>query len=142
MQPVPAPAPADGLGLAEVARVAVALAVLVPLAYVATRTIARPGGRAGRALRVVEVLPLGSGRFVYLVAVGRRLLVLGACNAGLARLDVVDDPEEVKALMEGSLSGFRNVRLPGARELLAPGGASFLVEFWRQGVKGRRTSQP
>lgn len=124
---------ADSLGLLDVARVALALAVLVPLAYAAARAVARPAGRPGRALRLVEVLPLGSGRFVYLVAVGRRLLVLGSSGSGLARLDALENPDEVDAVL-GMMSPVRAVAgIPAS---------PFLVELLRQGVRGLQKPKP
>ena len=87
-------------------RVAAALLVLAPLAYWTARMVgSRSVPRATRHLRLVEALPLGGDRYVFLVAVGReRLLVLGVCGSRMVRLDSIEAPEAIEELV-GQPSG-------------------------------------
>ena len=90
---------APGVGWSDVLRVVGALAVLVPLAYLTTRLVgSRVGLRPGRAMRLVDTLPLGPGRALYLVEVGGRMLVIGVSGQWMERLAAVTDPEEVAQL--------------------------------------------
>lgn len=90
---------APGVGWSDVLRVVGALAVLVPLAYLTTRLVgSRVGLRPGRAMRLVDTLPLGPGRALYLVEVGGRMLVIGVSGQRMERLAAVTDPEEVAQL--------------------------------------------
>lgn len=90
---------APGVGWGDVLRVVGALAMLVPLAYVTTRLVgSRVALRPGRAMRLVDTLPLGPGRALYLVEVGGRMLVIGVSGQRMERLDAVTDPDEVAQL--------------------------------------------
>lgn len=88
-----------GIGWGDLLRVLGALAVLLPLAYVTARSAgSRLAMRSGRAMRLVDTLPLGPGRALYLVEVAGRMLVIGASGQQIERLATVSDPEKVAEL--------------------------------------------
>lgn len=70
---------------------------MAALAYGATRLAGRlvHPGRGGRSLQVLEALPLGRDRALYLVRVGAEVLVVGSAPGGISRvhaLGAVDMP--------------------------------------------------
>ncbi|MBE3598012.1 MAG: flagellar biosynthetic protein FliO [Limnochordaceae bacterium] len=82
-----------GVGWGDVLRVVGALALLGPLAYLASRAVASRGlARSSRILRVVDTLALGQGKALYLVAVGHYLLLVGLSGQTIRRLATWDDP--------------------------------------------------
>ncbi|MEW6045935.1 MAG: flagellar biosynthetic protein FliO [Bacillota bacterium] len=91
---------AAAVGLGDLLRVIGALAVLVPLAYLTTRLVgSRSGIRSRQMMRILDTLPLGPGRALYLVEVGGRALVIGVAGQQIHRIATIDDPEV--------LAGFR-----------------------------------
>ena len=60
------------------------------------------GGRKGKFSEVVEVTPLGGQRFVYLVRVVDRLMVLGVTNDGVSALGEIAE-EELTASVQGGM---------------------------------------
>lgn len=84
-----------------VGSLAVVVGLLLLLASLAKR-FGRPLGSAGRPAGVVDVLaryPLGRGQHLALVRVGRQVLILHQTRATMTSLAVVDDPDDVAALV-------------------------------------------
>jgi len=74
-------------------------AVVLALAALVSRTVAlRAGGGGVSPFRWLGGLPLGPGRQICAVRVGRRVLVLGLGDKQVSLLDSITDPEEVEAL--------------------------------------------
>lgn len=90
----------------ELVRVILVLILLVPLAYFATRLYGKKvvGASRSGALRVIEVVPLGSGRTLCLVDVAGRLLLLGVTTHQVNLITEISDPTEVD-LLRGVGSG-------------------------------------
>jgi flagellar biogenesis protein FliO len=83
----------------ELLRALGAAAVAVAAAAAAGRWLGRwARGQGGGAVRLVGGVSLGGGRAVWLVRVGRRVLVVGSGERGLLLLDRITDPEEVAEL--------------------------------------------
>lgn len=62
----------------DLAKAFVMLVLVLPLAYLATRLYAvRSGAKRSHLVRVVDMAPLGAGKFLCVVAFGGRLLLLG-----------------------------------------------------------------
>ncbi len=60
----------------------------------------------GKSIRVLSSVFLAPRKAVYLVEVGKRILVIGAGNEEMHALDVIIDPVEVDALKKSSVQGF------------------------------------
>ncbi|MFW6108486.1 MAG: FliO/MopB family protein [bacterium] len=94
------PGPPQPPGLAALAgRTIGSLAVVIGLIFVTGLVLRRymSGGKAPTTSRkvseLVEVTPLGSKRYLYLIRVADRLLVVGAGGDGLSLLSEIRDPE-------------------------------------------------
>lgn len=88
--------------LGEAVRVLVILLLLIPVAYLVTRAYGvrmRKTG-LGRAMQVLEVAHLGAGRSLFLVQVGRRLLVIGMTAHSVSLVAEISEPDEVAALIQ------------------------------------------
>jgi len=101
----------DGGGLLPVARTLIALIGVCALAWVTLTWLSRRGFGAARRpdsrLRLLERLPLGQRRQLYLVQADSRVFLVGAADAGtpsliaeldrLDRLDRMDSPASPEA---------------------------------------------
>lgn len=89
--------------LVAVLQALLALAAVSVLAWVVLRWAGRSGALlgGGRRIRVLERVPLEPRRSLYLVAVGDRVLLLGAGDAGPPAVLAELDPGELPALEEG-----------------------------------------
>jgi flagellar biosynthetic protein FliO len=87
----------------DIPRVCYSLAIVVGLVLI-LRWVARrflPGAATPRATSAVRLLartPVGPKQQILLVAVGRRVLVIGDTGQQMTRLSDISDPEEVAAL--------------------------------------------
>ncbi len=104
------PVPEPNLGLAVVKMLgglALVLALLVGL-YWALRRWApgRAGGAGFGGLRLLARLPLGPRKYVGLLRVADRVLVLGVSDAAVNLLAQIDDPEQVAAITGGGKKAF------------------------------------
>ena len=85
------------------------IAVFGGALYVATRALRRISGeRAGGPLEVLARQPLDGRRAVYLVRVGKRVLIVGAGDGALTRLGSTS-LAAVKGELEKEAPGFREV---------------------------------
>jgi flagellar biogenesis protein FliO len=88
------------------------LALVCAVAFAVLYGARRLGvGRPSGAVRLVGQLPLDGRRVIYLVQIGRRVLVVGASEAGFTRL--------------GTVPAADLADLPSATEVPAPLGGSF-----------------
>ncbi len=76
--------------------------LVLALAYVSTRFLGRKLISLGssRHLRLLDQLPLGSNRSVFLIEVQGRVFLVGSAEGGVSLLGTFDDPETVKAMVE------------------------------------------
>lgn len=76
--------------------------LVIALALVATRMLARwqflPG--RGRRIRVLEGTAIGRDRHLLLVAVGKEVLLLGSAEGGVSLVHKVEDPEVIRQSLE------------------------------------------
>ncbi len=111
--PLEVPNASPGL-LDTLGRVLAALTVVI-LLIVATvwglkliwekRGMTSPGDE-GKGIKVLTSVFLAPRKTIYLVEVGKRILVVGVGNEEMHPLDVIVDPEEVEALKKNSTHGF------------------------------------
>ncbi|MCL5677138.1 MAG: flagellar biosynthetic protein FliO [Firmicutes bacterium] len=73
--------------------------LVLVLAYLTTRFLARrmTPHSVGRSFRMLDQLPLGPNRALFLVEVGGRALVVGATEQALSVLTTFEDPQAVQA---------------------------------------------
>ncbi len=108
----------------------VTLVVVCGLAFVVLFGARRLGvGRASGSIKLVGQLPLDARRAIYLVKVGRAVLVVGASESGLTKLGELAE-EDVPATPEPATGGFAGVlaramgrKAAGAEAPDAPGPA-------------------
>lgn len=87
-------------------RLLVAMAIVVPLAYFAARLFSRrAAGAGGRVLKVLEAVPLGPNRGIYLVEAGDRILVLGMTPEQVNLLTEWSDPDCVERIKREAIGG-------------------------------------
>lgn len=102
------PEPSLGSAVIEMlGGLALVLAILIGL-YWALRRFA-PGRAAGRSmggLRLVGRLPLGPRKYLGLVKVADKVLVIGVSEASITTLAIIDDPEQVALLSAGDKKAF------------------------------------
>ena len=77
---------------------ALVLAILVGGYWLSRRFLPQAGMMGGGRMRLLGRLPLGPRKFVALVAVSRRVLVLGVSQDQINLLANLDDPQEVAQL--------------------------------------------
>ena len=102
----------EGSSLAWAAlRVLLALLVVLPLVYFVTRGISRHASRwaKGRAVRVIDTAVLGPNRWVHLIEVAGRILVVGATPERVTLLSEISQPERIAEVLiatsgEGAVS--------------------------------------
>ncbi len=111
-------------------RVVASLAVVAALVYLA-RWLLKKAGASGRlvpsrgqdVLEVISRCPVSMKHQVYLVRLGRRLLVLGAGQQGLSTLAEITDPQEAAELIEladgAKADSFRSMLASKADQLKA-----------------------
>lgn len=88
----------------------VTLSAIVALSVVVLLGARRAGvGRAGGPLELVGRLPLDPRRAVYLVRVGGTIYVVGASEAGIAKLGEVAENAIDLGVREGERTSFREV---------------------------------
>lgn len=95
-----APLPETGLGgalMTMLAGLALVLGLMFGLYWLVRRFLPSVGGGAGGGMRLVGRLPLGPRKFVALVEVAGRVLVVGVSDRGVNLLTTIDDPSEVTA---------------------------------------------
>lgn len=96
--------PIDGWG--AIFRLIVALAIVLPLAYLAARLYSKQaGGGKSRALNVLDARVLGPNRGIYLVEAGERLLLLGVTSHQITLLAEFTDPDQIERLKESANGG-------------------------------------
>jgi flagellar biogenesis protein FliO len=94
---LPAPAPAAGspasygmVDIGTVVRVVGSTVAVVALLIVSLRLLKRAGlgstPRGAAHLRLLETLPLGERRVLYIVAIGERRLIIGASPTGMSAI--------------------------------------------------------
>lgn len=86
----------------ELIRAVLILLLLIPLAYLATRAYAKRthgGGRSG-VLRIVEVVPLGTGRSLVLVDLAGHLLLLGVTAQQIQLLTEISSDDEAYTVLD------------------------------------------
>lgn len=91
--------------VAYIASLVVVFLFVAGLAYYVSKIL---GGRFGRARsggngRVLEYLPLGSGRSVCVVELVGKFLILGVTDHTITFLGEIDDKSEVEELLKGKL---------------------------------------
>lgn len=77
---------------------------VIALAYVASRLLGnwQSVQTKGRRLRVLEGVPIGKDRSIYLVAVGKEVLVLGSSPSGVNLVHKVEDESLLPDLLSDS----------------------------------------
>ena len=103
-------APGNAGSLMDWLRMVLALAVVVGLIFVTRWLLKRAGAAAGitaggRAVEVLARSPLSSRHQMYLVRMGRRLLLVGSGPEGLRTLSEVTDQQEVQDLLKAVAAG-------------------------------------
>lgn len=75
---------------------------VILMAYGASRLLVRfqVSSQQGRRMRLLEGLSLGRDRGLFLVAVGKQVMVVGSGPGGLQLIQAVTDQEMVKELLE------------------------------------------
>jgi flagellar biogenesis protein FliO len=126
-------------------RVGLALAAVVVMIFAAGYLLKRGsrGGQFSRGKGVFEVLSRGQVSMkhqVYLVRLGRRLLVLGSGSTGLTALAEITDPQEVLEMVElaqGDKSQLFRSLLERKAQALQAGLAKDAGQKTRDGSRGR-----
>lgn len=113
-QQAAAPLPGDDLTTAlvkTVAGLALVLAVMLGLYWLLRRLGPGITGGAvgGGTLRLVGRLGLGQRKYLALVAVADRILVLGVGPDGIRLLTTLDDPDQVAALTAAPTPSFASI---------------------------------
>jgi flagellar biogenesis protein FliO len=63
----------------------------------------------GKPVRVLTSAYLSPRKAIYLVEIGKRILVVGSGNDEICCLDVIDDPEEVESLRQSTQQTFARI---------------------------------
>lgn len=114
----------------ELAKAIIILVLLLPLAYLVTRLVGRTKAARSGIVRIIEVVPLASGRFLYVVRFAGRLLLLGVTAHNVQLIAEIEEAEDVE-------------RLLADREALGAQGAFgklFEERLARDGDRGREDS--
>ena len=108
----------------QLLQAALLFGLVLVLAYVTTRLVGRRMSLAspGRSMRLVDQLPLGQGRGMFLVEVGGRLLLLGVSEGSVSLLLNVVDPAEVQAFLSVA-------EAPAGQGVLGEVGAGFAARL-------------
>ena len=110
----PKAAESPGLG-AMLAKLVVPLFGVVGLIYLVAWVVKKKLGIKGMATgrgdlsEVVEVTPLGGQRFVYLVRVADRLMVLGVTQDSINALGEVSEDELIRSIQGGAARDFSQI---------------------------------
>lgn len=95
----PAAAPDMGLALAKtVGGLILVLALLFGLVWILRRVSPAAGAMANGRFRMVAKLPLGPRKWLGLVELGGRLLVIGVSEAGIRHIETIEDPDLLQEL--------------------------------------------
>ena len=93
----------------QLVQFALLFGIVLVLAYVSSRFLGRrlASGGSGRHIRLLDQLPLGPNRGLFLVAVAGKVLVVGLAEGGVNLICEIQDPETVRSLVEnaGSAAG-------------------------------------
>lgn len=83
------------------ARVLLALLVVLPLVYLVAKALSRHASRwaKGRAVRVIDTAVLGPNRWVHLIEVAGRILVVGATPERVSLLSEISEPERIAEVL-------------------------------------------
>lgn len=98
----------EGSGLGEAAlRVLLALAIVLPLVYLVAKGLSRHATRwtKGKAVRVIDTAVLGPNRWVHLIEVAGRILVVGATPERVTLLSEISEPERIAELLIATSPG-------------------------------------
>lgn len=92
--------------------------VVIALAYIASRLLGnwQTVQSRGRRLRVLEGVPIGKDRSIYLVAVGKEVLVLGSSPSGVNLVHKVEDEGLLPDLLSDSTETCSPQGSPGLEE--------------------------
>lgn len=119
--PVGAGSPDLGWALAKTAGgLALVLALLFGLLWLLRRLSPAAAGTGSSQFRMVGKLSLGPRKWLGLVELGGRILVIGVSEAGIRHIETIDDPELLKDLATPK-QGFSKV-LQKARGATVDGG--------------------
>lgn len=81
-------------------------AFVLVLAYVSSRFLGKrlASGGSGRHLKLLDQLPLGPNRGLFLVAVAGKVMVVGLAEGGVSLICEIQDPEAVRSLVQDANS--------------------------------------
>lgn len=85
------------------------LAVMVGVYWLVRRFLPGPAAAGTYRMRLLGRLGLGARKYLALVEVAGRVLVLGVTNDRINLLDTVDDPERVAEMTAGDQGSFAKV---------------------------------
>lgn len=105
----PSALPESGFGAAlfqMVAGLAAVLGLMIGLYWLLRRFTPGRTASGGGGLRLLGRLALGPRKFVGLVQVAGRVLVLGVSDRNISLLCSIEDPEQVRSLSQGGLMSF------------------------------------
>lgn len=110
VSPIPeAPYPSFGSFIGTVIKIGVSLSIIVIFIYLTVyvlKKITSPGRSQGDLnlgnLSVVDSLPLGSNKVIYLIRVAKEILVVSSTDKGFSLLSKIEDPSLVDAILNDS----------------------------------------
>lgn len=97
--------------------------LVLVLAYLSTRFLGRRLTNFGssRQMRLLDQLPLGSNRSVFLLEVKGRVFLVGSAEGGISLLSIFDDPETARAIIESTEAQNSGLKSFGGLSLFDPG---------------------
>jgi flagellar protein FliO/FliZ len=112
---------------------AVVIGVIYGLSWVLKQVRASKEGNAtGAGLAPISSLPLGPGKSVHLVRVGRELVLLGAAEKGVVPIRTYHEDEARAAGLLDSSSEGPSLRGPKAEMTVSPARPAGVVEMLRK----------
>jgi flagellar protein FliO/FliZ len=96
--------------MAYVFTLLMAFAVVLALAYLASRFLGQKMGgfQFAKSSKILETLPLGANRFIYVVEIAGKVLVLGVTNTQITLINEINDEIEIARLRTDAANVFSN----------------------------------